>query len=229
MCSPRLAYSLVHDPPSHWDAAFRKALLRGSAWSHLSRSRVNSCSPRLLFSHILPVWEEALKWFHSVTELRGISVYPITLGWSCWVPWLLGSQSLTGWFRLSSLHSKELCKGYLYKQMLKRPFSFFLIRPPTSLTWPQDTSFSTFRPWFLPIVLICFEPGFSVLQLWRHLYTAQLKDRLCGLDWYCWYLQHFTKGLPVWPESFVTVAMTNCVGQGARLSEGVPCTFLNFF
>lgn len=50
--------------------------------------------------------------------------------------------------------------------------------------------------------------------------------RLCGLDWYRWYLQHFTEGSPpVWPESFVTVAMTNCGGQGARLSEGVPCTF----
>lgn len=43
---------------------------------------------------------------------------------------------------------------------------------------------------------------------------------LCGLDWYRWYLQHFKGSLPVWPESFVTVAMTHCVGQGARLSEG---------
>lgn len=127
MRSPRLAYSLTHDPPSLWGTAFWQAPLTGPAWSHLPRSRVNSCSPHLLFAHILPVWEEALKWFHGITELREISVYPITLGWSCWVPWLPGSQSLTGCCRLSSLRSEELCKWHLHKRMLKRPFSFFLI------------------------------------------------------------------------------------------------------
>lgn len=141
--------------------AFWQSPLTGPAWSHLPKSRGNSCSPHVLFAHILPVWEEALKWFHGVTELREISVYPITLGWSCWVPWLLGNQSLTGCCRLSSLRSEELCKWHLYKWMLKRPFSFFLIivRPLTSLKWPQDTSFSTFRPWFLPDSLDLFWAG----------------------------------------------------------------------
>lgn len=62
--------------------------------------------------------------------------------------------------------------------------------------------------------------------------TAWLEDcevatlKLGGLDCYRCCPLHFSKGaLPVWPESSITVAVTSCAGQEARLSEGASSIF----